>query len=105
MEEKRKYTYVKGIFDVITKEVREKIKMSKEEGKPLGIGVFSDEYCEDTIFTKPTKELEHRLSVAEGFSGVDFVFPIQLGECIYVNDVKQILSNSMIEFVSYLCFF
>lgn len=25
--------------------------------------------------------------------------------CIYVNDVKQILSNSMIEFVSYLCFF
>ena len=26
-------------------------------------------------------------------------------ECIYVNDVKQILSNSMIEFVSYLCFF
>ena len=82
MEEKRKYTYVKGIFDVITKEVREKIKMSKEEGKPLGIGVFSDEYCEDTIFTKPTKELEHRLSVAEGFSGVDFVFPIQLGECI-----------------------
>ena len=57
MEEKRKYTYVKGIFDVITKEVREKIKMSKEEGKPLGIGVFSDEYCEDTIFTKPTKEL------------------------------------------------
>lgn len=82
MEEKRKYTYVKGIFDVITKEVREKIKMSKEEGKPLGIGVFSDEYCEDTIFTKPTKELEHRLSVAEGFSGVDFVFPIQLGERI-----------------------
>jgi len=82
MEEKRKYTYIKGIFDVITKEVREKIKMSKEEGKPLGIGVFSDEYCEDTIFTKPSKELEHRLSVAEGFSGVDFVFPIQLGECI-----------------------
>ena len=41
-----------------------------------------DEYCEDTIFTKPTKELEHRLSVAEGFSGVDFVFPIQLGERI-----------------------
>lgn len=82
MEEKRKYTYIKGIFDVITKEVREKIKMSKEEGKPLGIGVFSDEYCEDTIFTKPTKELEHRLSVAEGFSGVDFVFPIQLGERI-----------------------
>ena len=82
MEEKRKYTYVKGIFDVITKEVREKIKMSKEEGKPLGIGVFSDEYCENIIFTKPTKELEHRLSVAEGFSGVDFVFPIQLGERI-----------------------
>ena len=82
MEEKRKYTYIKGIFDVITKEVREKIKMSKEEGKPLGIGVFSDEYCEDTIFTKPTKELEYRLSVAEGFSGVDFVFPIQLGERI-----------------------
>ena len=82
MEEKRKYTYIKGIFDVITKEVREKIKMSKEEGKPLGIGVFSDEYCEDTIFTKPSKELEHRLSVAEGFSGVDFVFPIQLGERI-----------------------
>lgn len=82
MEEKRKYTYIKGIFDVITKEVREKIKMSKEEWKPLGIGVFSDEYCEDTIFTKPSKELEHRLSVAEGFSGVDFVFPIQLGECI-----------------------
>ena len=26
-------------------------------------------------------------------------------KCIYVNDVKQILSNSMIEFVSYLCFF
>lgn len=25
--------------------------------------------------------------------------------CIYVNYVKQILSNSMIEFVSYLCFF
>ena len=25
--------------------------------------------------------------------------------CIYVNDVIQILSNSMIEFVSYLCFF
>ena len=82
MEEKRKYTYIKGIFDVITKEVREKIKMSKEEGKPLGIGVFSDEYCEDTVFTKPSKELEHRLSVAEGFSGVDFVFPIQLGEQI-----------------------
>lgn len=25
--------------------------------------------------------------------------------CICVNDVKQILSNSMIEFVSYFCFF
>lgn len=28
-----------------------------------------------------------------------------LSACIYVNDVKQIFSNSMIEFVSYLCFF
>ena len=33
---------------------------------------------------------------------IEYIFKIL---CIYVNDVKQILSNSMIEFVSYLCFF
>lgn len=76
MGEERKYNYIKGVFDIISKEVRNIVLDSIEEGKALGVGVLTDELYTTTLCSKPLKPLEHRMQIAQGLAGVTFVFPI-----------------------------
>lgn len=73
-EEKKDYNYIVGIFDVMTKEIRNKISKKAEQKKPLGIGVYSDECCNTKLFTHPMKSENHRMDIASGLSGVNFTF-------------------------------
>lgn len=69
------YIIITGIFDVITKGIRQSVLKKSQEGKPLGVGVYTDDYCENTNFSRPMKPVEHRMEIAQGLSGVDFTFP------------------------------
>ncbi len=75
MEEKD-YKIVIGIFDTISKAVRDGISNNSKGDKPLGVGIYTDEYCKEHLFTTPMKPLEHRMEIAQGFSGVAFTFPV-----------------------------
>lgn len=77
MEEEKNFKYIVGIFDVITKEIRRNIKKDGQNlDVPLGVGVYTDEFCENTLFTHPAKTLEHRMQIAKGMGGVVFTFPV-----------------------------
>ena len=76
MDEQNEYTIVMGIFDVITKSIRTAISKAKENDKPLGIGVYTTEYCDKVLFTHPMMSDEHRMQIVSGLDGVDFVFTI-----------------------------
>lgn len=76
IKDEKDYITVWGIFDTISKEVRNSISKCAESGKTLGIGVYSDECCDTKLFTHPDKPLEHRMQIAQGLSGVTFVFPV-----------------------------
>ncbi len=73
MSEKQ-YSVITGIFDIITKGIRQSVKEKSKEGKPLGVGVYTDEYCEDTNFSRPMKSVDHRIKIAGGLEGVAFTF-------------------------------
>lgn len=75
MSEEKEYNLITGIFDVITKGIRKNVLERSESDKPLGVGVYTDEYCELTNFSKPMKPLEFRMEIAQGLSGVSFTFP------------------------------
>ena len=51
----KEYNVITGIFDVITKGIRKSVLERSLDGKPLGVGVYTDEYCELTDFSKPMK--------------------------------------------------
>ena len=68
---------ITGIFDFIVKDIRKAIKETRmKNDKPVGVGVYTTEYCEENFFTKPYKSLEHRKEIASGLEGVDFVFEV-----------------------------
>lgn len=71
----KEYNVITGIFDVITKGIRKSVLERAEDGKPLGVGVYTDEYCELTDFSRPMKSVEHRREIAQGLTGVAFTFP------------------------------
>ena len=70
------YNVITGIFDVITKRIRQSVLEKSQEGKPLGVGVYTDEYCENTNFSRPMKPVEHRIEIAQGLTGVAFTFQV-----------------------------
>ena len=70
----KEYNVITGIFDVITKGIRKSVLERSLDGKPLGVGVYTDEYCELTDFSKPMKSVEHRMEIAQGLTGVAFTF-------------------------------
>ena len=74
--EENKFYFTHGMFDLICKDIREKI--AKESGKEgvYGIGVLTDRYCEEELMTHPLKNLEQRMKIAQSLEGVDFVFPL-----------------------------
>lgn len=73
--EEKGYNLITGIFDVITKGIRENVLEKSKEGRPLAVGVYTDDYCAETYFSVPMKPLEHRMEIAQGLSGVAFTFP------------------------------
>lgn len=75
-EKEKPYKIVVGIFDTITKDIRDSIKTNCENSKPLGVGVYTDECCETSLYTHPLKPTIHRLQIAEGLNGVIFTFPV-----------------------------
>lgn len=72
----KKYNTVIGIFDTITKDIRDNILKYSEGDKPLGVGVYTDNCCDTKLYTHPMKSLEHRRQIAEGLAGVSFTFSV-----------------------------
>lgn len=75
-DKKKEYEVVIGIFDTITKDIRKSVLENSKESKILGVGVYTDEYCESTFFSSPLKSTEHRMQIAQGLTGVRFTFPV-----------------------------
>ncbi len=89
---------ITGIFDFIVKDIRKAIKETRmKNDKPVGVGVYTTEYCEENFFTKPYKSLEHRKEIASGLEGVDFVFEVNSKDQEEVENIKNKALNEYLE--------
>ena len=75
-DKEKEYNVITGIFDIITKGIRRSVLEKSNGGKPLGIGVYTDEYCKQELMTNVMKSTEERMQIAKSFEGVDFVFSV-----------------------------
>ena len=73
---KKEFDYTIGIFDVICRDIRKKIKEQTQSEGVYGLGVYTDRYCENELMTLPMKTTEERMNIARYFEGVNFVFPV-----------------------------
>lgn len=73
--EKEFHTTV-GVFDVLSRSIRKKVKEEAKKEGHFGIGVLTDDYCEITLSTRPLKSTDERMEIAQNLDGVDFVFPV-----------------------------
>ena len=73
---KKEFGYTIGIFDIICKDIRKKIKEQAQKDEAYGLGVYTDRYCENELMTLPMKTTEDRMEIAKCFEGVDFVFEV-----------------------------
>ena len=78
----KKIDFCIGIFDNLSENSLNKLKKDIDNCEIFGIGVYTEKVIIQEFFTKPVKKLEERLDAVKKIDGVDFVFPIQLGECI-----------------------
>ena len=65
-----------GVYDVLSKDIRTKTQQEGDKQGYYGIGILTDEYCEDTLSTIPLKSVDERMEIALSIEGVDFVFPL-----------------------------
>lgn len=75
-KEDKEFHYTIGIYDTICKFIREKTREKAAEDGAYGIGVMTDELCEQKYMTHPLKDIEQRMAIARGLEGVDFVFAV-----------------------------
>ena len=76
MSNKKEYHYTIGLYDLICKYVRNKIREGAAQEGIYGIGVYTDRYCEEVLMSKPLKNLEQRMEIVKSLEGVDFVFSV-----------------------------
>lgn len=74
------FSYTVGMYDVVCKAIRKKITEEAEKEGVYGIGVYTNEFCEQELMTCPMKSLEERMEIARCFEGVDFVFSVDTKE-------------------------
>ncbi|MBQ9659313.1 MAG: adenylyltransferase/cytidyltransferase family protein [Clostridia bacterium] len=79
-QEERDYIIITGVFDLISRKIREKIIQARDTGKLVGVGVYADEYVINNLSTVPLKNTEERMEIASGLNGVSFVFPTNSGK-------------------------
>lgn len=75
-KEEEEFHYTIGIYDTICKFIRKKTREKAAENGAYGIGVMTDEMCEQKYMTHPLKDIEQRMAIARGLDGVDFVFAV-----------------------------
>ena len=92
-KEEKEFHYTIGIYDTICKFIREKTREKSAEEGAYGIGVMTDELCEQKYMTHPLKDIEQRLAIARGLDGVDFVFAVD-----DLERVSEIAEETYLEF-------
>lgn len=83
------FSYTVGIFDVICRQIRKKIEEESTKDGPYGIGVYTDEFCEEELMTKPMKKFDERAEIAKCFKDVDFVFSVSDRDPKKVQEVAE----------------
>lgn len=88
-EELKEFNYTIGIFDVMCRTIRMRVKeATKKEGK-YGIGVYTDRFCEQELMTCTMKKLEERMQIAKCLDGVDFTFSVDTRDPKLVEEVAK----------------
>lgn len=88
-EEGKDFYYTVGIYDVICRAIRVKLREEAQREGAYGIGVYTDRYCEQELMTQPMKKLEDRMEIARCFEGVDFVFEVDTRDPKHIEEVAR----------------
>lgn len=88
-QEVKKFNYTTGIFDVVCRDIRMKIKEEAAKEGAYGIGVYTDQYCEEVLMNCAMKSLEERMKIAGCFEGVDFVFPVDTRDFKHIEEIAE----------------
>ena len=83
------FNYTVGIYDVICRAIRVKLREEAQKDGAYGIGVYTDRYCEQELMTQTMKKLEDRMEIARSFEGVDFVFSVDTRDSKSIEEVAQ----------------
>ena len=89
MEEKKEFEYTLGIFDVICRAIRKKVQEGARKESSYGLGVYTDEFCENELLTLPMKNFEERKKIAQSFEGIDFVFKVDTKDTKRIEELAE----------------
>lgn len=89
----KEYHVTMGVYDVLSKDIRERTKTEGKKEGFYGIGILTDDYCEDTLSTKPLKTTKARMEIAQSIEGVDFVFPVE-----HLSNIELVAEEAFEEF-------
>lgn len=95
-KESNDFYYTVGIYDVICRAIRMKVKKEAKKEGVYGLGVYTDRYCEQELMTYPMKKLEERMEIAKCFEGVDFVFSVDTRNS---KDIEKVAQNAYLKYL------
>jgi cytidyltransferase-like protein len=73
---KQKFGFSIGIFDILSSEIRKKIREEASKSEIFALGVYTNDFIENELMNECMKTTEQRIEIAELLDGVDFAFPV-----------------------------
>ena len=91
---KQKFGMTIGIFDIISSNVRYKIKEEANKYETYALGVYTNEFIQNELLTDCMKTTQQRMEIAEQLA--DFVFPVDTRDS---NEIKKHLEDAYIKYL------
>lgn len=87
--EKIEFGFSIGIFDILTKKIRQSIEEEAKKYSCYALGIYTDDFIENELKTDCLKNLEDRMQIANQIEGVSFTFPIDGREVTQITKLVQ----------------
>lgn len=94
--EHNKFGFSLGIFDILTKKIRQSIEEEAKKYSCYALGIYTDEFVEKELKTDCLKNTEDRMQIANQIEGVSFTFPV---DDRGINEITKLVQD---EYMKYL---
>ena len=92
----KKFGFTIGIFDNITEKIKKDILEESKQYETFAVGIFTDSYIINNLFTYPLKTIEERIKMVEELEGVSFTFSVDSSD---TNENKEKIEKAYAKFI------